>query len=96
VSDSASDAVNGDATRTPQGSSGSAKASNRTKKKSNIFTRTGRFVRQVIAELKKVVTPTRKQYGRYVVTVIVFVIAVMAMVLVLDWIFKMGADVIFG
>jgi preprotein translocase subunit SecE len=43
------------------------------------------FVRQVIAELRKVVTPTSKELGTYVAVVIVFVIVVMAYVGVLDY-----------
>ncbi|WP_029068964.1 preprotein translocase subunit SecE [Jonesia quinghaiensis] len=95
MSDSASDAVNGDVTRAQSGSSSSSRGGKK-EKRPNIFKRTGRFIRQIVTELKKVVTPTRKEFGRYVVTVIVFVIVVMAFVLVADWIIKMGADALFG
>jgi len=43
-----------------------------------------RFVRQVIAELKKVVRPTRKELIGYATAVLVFVGAVMAFVTVVD------------
>jgi len=43
------------------------------------------FVRQVISELRKVVTPTGKELGTYVAVVIVFVLVVMAYVGVLDF-----------
>lgn len=43
------------------------------------------FVRQVIAELRKVVTPTTKELGTYSAVVIVFVLIVMAYVGVLDF-----------
>lgn len=43
------------------------------------------FVRQVVAELKKVVRPTRNELLTYTAVVLVFVIAVMAYVSVLDY-----------
>jgi len=43
------------------------------------------FVRQVISELRKVVTPTGRELGTYVAVVIVFVLIVMAYVGVLDF-----------
>lgn len=48
------------------------------------FARIARFVRQIIAELKKVVRPTRKELIGYVTAVLVFVGAVMAFVTVVD------------
>ncbi|WP_265520610.1 preprotein translocase subunit SecE [Oerskovia flava] len=53
-------------------------------KKPNIFARIALFVRQVIAELKKVVTPTRSELITYTTVVLVFVVVVMAFVTVLD------------
>lgn len=44
-----------------------------------------RFVRQVIAELKKVVTPSRNEWATFVVVVLVFVLAIVAYVGVLDF-----------
>jgi preprotein translocase subunit SecE len=43
------------------------------------------FLRQVIAELRKVVRPTRNQLVTYTTVVLVFVLAVMAYVSVLDF-----------
>ncbi len=43
------------------------------------------FFRQVIAELKKVVTPSRNEWATFVVVVIVFVLAIVAYVGVLDF-----------
>ena len=54
-------------------------------KKGNIFSRIALFVRQVIAELKKVVTPTRSELITYTTVVLVFVAVVMAFVTVLDF-----------
>ena len=45
----------------------------------------GLFLRQVIAELRKVVRPTRNQLITYTTVVLVFVLAVMAYVSVLDF-----------
>jgi preprotein translocase subunit SecE len=42
------------------------------------------FVRQVIAELRKVVTPTRKELLRYTVTVVVFVAIMILFVTLID------------
>jgi preprotein translocase subunit SecE len=42
------------------------------------------FVRQVVAELKKVVRPTRQELFTYIGVVVVFVLVVMAFVGVLD------------
>ena len=43
------------------------------------------FVRQVVAELRKVVRPTRNELVTYTTVVLVFVLAVMAYVSVLDF-----------
>lgn len=48
------------------------------------FGRIALFVRQVVAELKKVVRPTRQELFTYIGVVIVFVLVVMAYVGVLD------------
>jgi preprotein translocase subunit SecE len=45
----------------------------------------GLFVRQVVAELKKVVRPTRNELLTYTTVVLVFVCAVMAIVSALDY-----------
>ncbi|WP_019146786.1 preprotein translocase subunit SecE [Timonella senegalensis] len=93
MSESASGAVNGDLSGAPSGKSA---ASNGAPKKGNIFARIALFVRQVIAELKKVVTPTRSAFINYVTVVIVFVIVVMAFVLVVDAIVSRGTGLLFG
>lgn len=48
------------------------------------FGRLARFVRQVIAELKKVVRPSRNELVGYATAVLVFVAAVMAFVTAVD------------
>lgn len=48
------------------------------------FARIALFVRQVVAELKKVVRPTRSQLVTYTAVVLVFVAVIMAFVTVVD------------
>ena len=50
----------------------------------NIFERIGRFYRQVIAELRKVVWPSRKQLTTYTAVVLVFVTFIIAVVSLFD------------
>ncbi|MGC4176022.1 preprotein translocase subunit SecE [Demequina sp.] len=62
----------------------------------NIFSRIALFVRQVIAELKKVVTPSREETIRYIWIVLGFVLVVMLIVFVLDFVLGFAADWVFG
>jgi len=62
----------------------------------NIFGRIALFVRQVIAELKKVVTPSREETIRYIWIVLAFVLIVMLIVFVLDFVFGLLAKEVFG
>jgi preprotein translocase subunit SecE len=54
------------------------------------------FLRQVIAELRKVVWPTREQLVTYFIVVLVFVLAMIAIVSVLDFVFGIVVFQIFG
>ena len=54
------------------------------------------FYRQVIAELRKVIWPTRKELLTYTSVVIVFVLVVIAYVSVLDFVFAKAILSIFG
>lgn len=49
------------------------------------FTRIGRFTRQIIAELRKVVTPTVREWAGWITTVFVFVLLLMALVTGMDF-----------
>jgi preprotein translocase subunit SecE len=60
------------------------------------FGRIALFIRQVIAELKKVVTPTRKELVNYTLVVLVFVIIMMALVSGLDLLFGFAVQKTFG
>ena len=60
------------------------------------FARIALFIRQVFTELKKVVTPTRRELFSYTGVVLVFVIIMMAIVYGLDWAFGFGVAWVFG
>nr|WP_240615227.1 preprotein translocase subunit SecE [Arthrobacter ruber] len=60
------------------------------------FARIMLFVRQVFAELGKVVTPTRRELVRFTITVLVFVVIMMLIVTGLDLLFGRGALWVFG
>ncbi|MFB9311222.1 preprotein translocase subunit SecE [Agromyces hippuratus] len=62
----------------------------------NPFSRVALFIRQVIAELKKVVTPTRKELVSFTAVVLVFVIIMMAIVWAFDQVFGWLVLYVFG
>lgn len=65
-------------------------------KKPNIFARMALFIRQVIAELRKVVTPTRQELLKYTAVVLGFVLVMMAFVYGLDWVATWLTQLVFG
>ena len=60
------------------------------------FARLSMFIRQVFAELRKVVTPTRKELLSYTGVVLVFVIIMMGIVSAFDWVFGLAVLYVFG
>lgn len=60
------------------------------------FARIALFLRQVMTELRKVITPTRKELFNYTGVVLVFVVFMMAIVSVLDLLFGTGVGYLFG
>jgi len=64
--------------------------------RTGIFGRVGRFVREVVAELRKVIWPTRKELVTYTSVVIVFVTMVIVYVTVLDFGFSKAVFQVFG
>ncbi|WP_161987409.1 preprotein translocase subunit SecE [Prescottella subtropica] len=62
----------------------------------NIFMRLRRFLREVIAELRKVIWPNRKQMITYTSVVLVFVAFMVTFVSVLDLGFAQGVTWLFG
>ncbi|CAH0188354.1 MULTISPECIES: preprotein translocase subunit SecE [unclassified Microbacterium] len=65
-------------------------------KKLNFFARIALFIRQVIAELRKVVTPTRQELVKFTAVVLGFVIVMMALVYGLDVLFVWLTSAVFG
>ncbi|GAA2037928.1 hypothetical protein GCM10009819_23300 [Agromyces tropicus] len=62
----------------------------------NPFARIALFIRQVIGELKKVVTPTRRELFSFTGVVLVFVVIMMAIVWGLDQLFGWLVLYVFG
>ena len=60
------------------------------------FARLALFIRQVFAELRKVVTPTRKELITFTGVVLVFVVIMMAIVSGLDFGFSTLVNFLFG
>jgi preprotein translocase subunit SecE len=54
------------------------------------------FYRQIVAELRKVVWPTRNQLTTYTTVVIIFVVIVIGLVTVIDYGFTEAMKLIFG
>ena len=65
-------------------------------KKLNFFQRVALFIRQVFAELRKVVTPTRQELVKFTAVVLGFVVVMMAIVYGLDLLFTWVVQVVFG
>jgi preprotein translocase subunit SecE len=53
-------------------------------------------LREVVAELRKVIWPTRKDLVTYTVVVLVFVSFMVALVALLDYAFAKGVFAVFG
>lgn len=62
----------------------------------NVFARVALFYRQIIAELRKVVWPSRNDLTTYTTVVVVFVVVIMALVYGLDTGFSSLAKLIFA
>jgi preprotein translocase subunit SecE len=55
-----------------------------------------RFLREVVAELRKVHWPTRRQLVVYTFVVLVFVAFMVSLVAAFDWVFAKGVFALFG
>ena len=62
----------------------------------NPFARIALFIRQVFGELKKVVTPTRRELLSFTVVVLIFVVIMMAIVYGLDQLASLLVLYVFG
>jgi preprotein translocase subunit SecE len=61
-----------------------------------IFSRLALFIRQVVAELRKVIWPTRKELIAYTTVVIFFVLLMAGIIALYDFVFTQGVLAIFG
>ncbi len=62
----------------------------------SLLSRLSRFLREVVAELRKVIWPTRNQLVTYTIVVLVFVTFMVALVSLLDYVFGRGVLFLFG
>jgi preprotein translocase subunit SecE len=60
------------------------------------FGRIGRFIREVVAELRKVIWPTRKELVTYAVVVVFFVAVMMTIIAGFDYGFASAVQWVFG
>lgn len=65
-------------------------------KKSNIFQTIVLFVRQIIDEMKKVVTPTVDELKEYSIVVVVFVLVIMLFITGVDFVIGKSIMALFG
>jgi preprotein translocase subunit SecE len=64
--------------------------------KGSLISRLVRFLREVVAELRKVIWPTRNQLVTYTIVVLIFVSFMVALVSLLDYLFGRGVLFLFG
>ena len=62
----------------------------------SLLSRLSRFLREVAAELRKVIWPTRNQMVTYTIVVLVFVSFMVALVAGLDYVFAQAVLFLFG
>ena len=79
--------------RSDHGSDGSGR---KDRAQGNVFSRIGLFIRQVIAELRKVIWPTRKELIAYTTVVIIFVLVMAGIIAGLDYVFTRLVLFVFG
>ncbi|HEY0636650.1 MAG TPA: preprotein translocase subunit SecE [Pseudonocardiaceae bacterium] len=70
--------------------------SGRREERVSVFARLARFLREVVAELRKVIWPTRKELVTYTIVVLVFVSFMVAFVYGLDAVFAWSVFQVFG
>nr|MDT0661016.1 preprotein translocase subunit SecE [Micromonospora sp. DSM 115978] len=86
----------GTATRTKAESTESQPKSKSETGRVGIFGRVGRFFREVVAELRKVIWPTRKELLTYTTVVVVFIAVMTSIVVLLDYGFARAMLWVFG
>ncbi|WP_430593632.1 preprotein translocase subunit SecE [Humidisolicoccus flavus] len=70
--------------------------SKRERESRNPFVAIVTFLKQVVVELSKVVTPTRKELVNYTIVVLCFVVIMMLLVSGLDFVFGSLVGTVFG
>jgi preprotein translocase subunit SecE len=88
------DKPDADDDETPESNKKSRKGGKRGKK--GPLGRLALFYRQIVAELRKVVWPTRNQLTTYTTVVIVFVVVMIGLVTVMDYGFQRVVKYVFG
>ncbi|MET8623064.1 preprotein translocase subunit SecE [Kitasatospora sp. NPDC004669] len=88
--------ADGAAETTAEGDKTSGKKKSGKRAKKGLFARIGLFYRQIIAELRKVVWPSRNELTNYTAVVVTFVVVVMAFVAGLDYGFSKLSLWVFG
>ncbi len=81
---------------TGDGRSGRAAVREARPARAPLFSRIARFLREVVAELRKVIWPTRNQQVTYTIVVLIFVSFMVALVWLLDLVFAQGVLFLFG
>ena len=84
------------ATKLPDPEATIASGASRGEKPKGFVSRVALFMRQVVDELRKVVTPTRSELVNYTLVVLVFVVIVMGIITFLDLLFGWGISWVFG
>ena len=64
--------------------------------RTSLYSRLARFLREVVAELRKVIWPSRKDLVTYTIVVLIFVSFMVALVWLLDFVFAQGVLFLFG
>ena len=78
-------------------STGTKEASKKSAQKApNVFKRLQKYIREVLAELRKVIWPGKKQMVTYTTVVLVFVAFMVAFIYGLDALFIQGVQGMFG
>ena len=84
------------AARRPEGPGGSARVGRRKDGGPGRIRSIGVFYKQVVAELRKVIWPTRKELVTYTSVVVVFVVVMVLLVSAFDFAFSQGVLKVFG
>ncbi len=96
MSDSAGTAAAARGDGGPTGPGGSVRVGRRKDGGPGRIRSIGVFYKQVVAELRKVIWPTRKELVTYTTVVVVFVIVMVLLVSLFDFAFSQGVLRIFG